>query len=106
MRAVVEPRPAARSGDWMTSGGTRLTEQVEPELQRILAGGVRQLVDERLERERQRVALGRTQRARRHAERHDREAEVEVRHERRRELRAARDPPSSPGLPSAPNVTK
>ena len=42
-------------------------QQVEPELQRILARRVRQLVDERLHRERNAVASRRTQRTRGHA---------------------------------------
>ena len=61
-------------------------EQVETELHRILPRRVRQLVDERLEHERERVAAGRAQRAGRHAERDLRIAEVEVLDEQRREL--------------------
>ncbi len=38
-------------------------EQVQAELHRILAGGVRQFVDEALNDERERVAAGRAQRA-------------------------------------------
>ena len=40
-------------------------EQIEPELQRILPGRVRKLVDERLHRERDAVAARRAQRTRR-----------------------------------------
>jgi hypothetical protein len=43
----------------------RLAEQVEAELQRIACGGVRELVDEALERECEPVAFRRAQRPRR-----------------------------------------
>ena len=61
-------------------------QQIQPELQRILAGRVRELVDERLEDERERVAARRAQGAGRHAERHQRRLEREVRDEARRKL--------------------
>ena len=89
MRAASKPSlslwaTAAGAGSAATSG---CVEQVEPELQRILARGVRELVDERLEDERERVAARRAQRAGRHAERHHARPEREVRDEARRELR-------------------
>ena len=61
-------------------------QQVESELQRILARRVRQLVDERLHDEREAVAARRAERSGRHAERHRRDVERVVRDEARREF--------------------
>ena len=61
----IEARPSARQH-------FVLAEQIDPELQRILAGSMRQLVDEGLEHEGQRIVAGRPQRPGRHAERHQR----------------------------------
>ena len=57
----------------------RRLEQLEPEREWILAGGDRDLVDERLEHERERIAARRAMRTRRHTERHQRRLEVVVR---------------------------
>ena len=68
MRAALKPSPPALGRRACACVG----QQVEPELHRILARRVRQLVDERLEHEREGVAARRAQRAGRHAERHHR----------------------------------
>ena len=64
----------------------RRVEQVEPELERVLAGFGREFIDERLDDERDRVAGRSAERSRRDAEGHLRRLEREVRHERLREL--------------------
>ena len=64
-------------------------EQIEPELQRILAGGVRQLVDERLIDPGDGVAARRAQRAGRHAERLVRRRGSRSSARSRREIRSA-----------------
>src|SRR5688572_18053474 len=61
-------------------------QQVEPELDRILAGRMGQLVKERLEHERVGVAARRPKRTGGHAERYLRVAELVVRGEQSREL--------------------
>src|SRR5262249_20232491 len=61
-------------------------EQIEPELQWVLADRQRDLVEERLEYERERVASRRAHGAGRGSERHQRRLEVEVGDEPRGEL--------------------
>jgi hypothetical protein len=68
------------------AGVPRPAQQIDSELERILAGRMRQLVDERLEDEAEGVAARGAQRERRHAERHRARHEGEVGHEARREL--------------------
>ena len=66
-------------------GDLRL-QHVDAELQRIFAGGNGAFVDESLKRKRQRIGPRRAQRAGRHAERHDGDVHLEIRHEARRIL--------------------
>src|SRR6202023_384640 len=63
-----------------------LAQQRDAKLQRILAGCVRQFVDEGLEHEPQGIAARRAQRAGGYPERHQRSAELEIRHEFRGKL--------------------
>ena len=71
----VRPEARRRHGRRAVPAGAGMgsrCQQFEAELERVLPGRVRQLVDERLDDERERVAARRAQRAGRHAERHAR----------------------------------
>src|SRR6185312_16604221 len=82
VEAHLRTEAAIRDFGWL-----RLTEQIEAELQRVFASRECELIDERLERVRKRIALRRAQRTSRDAVRHRRHAEVISRHELRGEFR-------------------
>ena len=73
-----------------------------PELQGILAGGMRQFVDKRLDHERQRVAVGRAQRAGADGDRLERSVDPDVGNERMRELRPPVRPEALVACPLPP----
>ena len=82
LNALPPPNPP---GHWRRSR-LGLSQKIQAELHRILAGGVRQLVDEGLHHERQRVAGRRAQRAGADRQRLGRRVQRVVRDERLREL--------------------